>query len=160
MIRNSRLSMNGDVPMMAPVAGSRSGPQLGAVMSTTTPSRPRKLAWVLLAGAAIAGFRVRFGVRWMTRLLRWAERKKPEFAARKWYDPKRIYTAGLTAIRNATSGIEDPYIQGGVQTAGVAYFTGSAGVVVVFAGYALVAVFVAIAMIFLILWGIGKAMEN
>ncbi len=38
---NSRLSMNGVLPMMSPVTGSRSGAPAGSVSSTTTMTETR-----------------------------------------------------------------------------------------------------------------------
>lgn len=118
------------------------------------------LLFPLLAGGLVAALRVRFGVRGMAKLMKWVREGQPQRASKAWYNPKRIWANGVAAIGRATGGIEDSYIQSGVQVAGVAYYTGSAIFVFVVAGYVIAVSAIAVAVLALMFWGIANALKR
>jgi len=123
-------------------------------------STPAFVVFPLLLAAAMSAFRLDHGVIFLDRLMSYAARKRAEASEKPWYSVPRNYFGGLTAIRNSTNSIGNPYIQSGTRAAATMYFTGSAAGVVVAAGYALVAVVVAVLMIGVVIWVIGKMLEN
>ena len=123
-------------------------------------STPTFLLFPLFVAAAISAFRVDHGVVLLDRLISLAARKRAEGSAKPWYSVPRSYFGGLTAIGNSTNSISDPYIQSGTRAAATIYFTGSAGGVVLAAGYALVFVIMAVVVIGAVLWIIAKVLEN
>ena len=123
-------------------------------------STPAFLLLPLLLAAAISVFRLDHGVIFLDRLMSYAAEKRTQASAKPWYSVPRNYFGGLTAIRNSTDSISNPYIQSGTRAAATMYFTGSAAGVVAAAGYALVVVVVAIVMIGVVLWIVAKMLEN
>jgi len=115
-------------------------------------STPAFLLFPLLLAAAISAFRLDHGVIFLDHVMSYAARKRAQASAKPWYSVPRNYFGGLTAIRNSTDSISNPYIQSGARAAATMYFTGSAAGVVVAAGYALVVVIVAVVVIGVVLW--------
>ena len=123
-------------------------------------STPAFLLLPLLLAGAISAFRLDQGVIFLDRLMSYAAEKRAQASAKPWYSVPRNYFGGLTAIRNSTDSIGNPYIQSGTRAAATMYFTGSAAGVLAAAGYALVVVVVAIVMIGVVLWIVAKMLEN
>ena len=121
---------------------------------------PAFLFFPLLLAGAISAFRLDHGVVFLDRLMSYAAEKRDQASAKPWYSVPRNYFGGLTAIRDSTDSISNPYVQSGTRAAATIYFTGSAAGVVVAAGYALVTVVVVVVMIGVVLWIIAKLLEN
>jgi hypothetical protein len=114
----------------------------------------------LIAGIAIAAFRLDHGVVWLDRLFSFAAQKGASASSKPWYSFTRNYFAGLNVISNLTDGIRNPYVQSGTRATVAMYFTGSALGVALAAGYAIAVVVVGIVIVGFVLWLIGKILEN
>ncbi len=114
----------------------------------------------VLVAVSLAAFRLDHGVALTDSLMSYAARKRAEHSAKPWYSVPRSYFSGLTAIRDSTDSITNPYIQSGTRAAATLYLTGSSAGVVVAASYAIVMVIVTVVVIGVVFWIIAKMLEN